>query len=78
MITKPVSFKSDPSKARSNLKAGYKQKTPIEKAKADPKSLRKAIDAKCWDCSMRQWAEVTHCQVFSCPLHSLRPRQNGV
>ncbi len=48
---------------------------PIEKAAANPKSLRAAINAKCFDCSCRQRREVTLCTVNSCPLFKIRPWQ---
>ena len=38
-------------------------------------SLRAAIDLKCLDCSDYQIAEVRHCTVTACPLHSVRPYQ---
>ena len=48
---------------------------PIEKAAANPKSLRAAINAKCYDCSCYQRKEVTFCTVKKCPLYRLRPWQ---
>jgi hypothetical protein len=48
---------------------------PIEKAKANPKSLKYAIQAKCWDCSNFQREEVKLCTVKSCALWNLRPWQ---
>jgi hypothetical protein len=38
-------------------------------------SLRAAVDLKCLDCSDYQIAEVRHCTVIVCPLHSVRPYQ---
>jgi hypothetical protein len=38
-------------------------------------SLRAALDLKCLDCSDYQIAEVRHCTVTACPLHSVRPYQ---
>ena len=53
---------------------------PLEKARRDPKSMRKAITAKCWDCvgagadpSPRQ--EIGRCAVVTCPLWPVRPWQ---
>jgi len=46
---------------------------PIEKAKKNPKSLRLAINGKCWDCSSGQRAEITHCTVTDCTLYPVRP-----
>lgn len=51
---------------------------PIEKAKANPKSLRRAINAKCYDCACFQRVEVTKCQAKDCPLHALRPWQRSM
>lgn len=50
---------------------------PIEKAKANPKSLRAAINAKCWDCSCGQRIEIRECPISACPLYGLRPYQQG-
>lgn len=55
---------------------------PIQKAASNPKSLRLAISAKCWDC---QGAEadpdirgrIGSCPVTKCPLHPVRPYQRG-
>lgn len=38
-------------------------------------SLRKSVDAKCFDCSCQQVEEVRHCTVTSCPLWYVRPFQ---
>jgi len=48
---------------------------PIEKAHKNTKSLRLAINGKCWDCCLGQKQEITYCQVESCTLWSLRPYQ---
>ncbi|PPC84711.1 MAG: hypothetical protein CTY38_01295 [Methylotenera sp.] len=54
---------------------------PVEKAKANPKSLRAAITAHCFTCcgggadpGVRQ--SVRDCKVTACSLHVLRPWQN--
>jgi hypothetical protein len=52
-----------------------KRLNPIEKARANPKSLRAAINGKCFDCVVEQYKEVTHCLVEDCPLWPLRPWQ---
>lgn len=61
------------------IKAGEipkpKFKTPLEKAKANPKSLRAALNAECWVCSGYQRHEVTICEIKDCPLWKLRPWQ---
>jgi hypothetical protein len=54
--------------------------TPTEKARADPRSMRKAITAFCFECmggtgmpSVRQ--EVANCTAPQCSLYPLRPWQ---
>jgi len=49
--------------------------TPIEKAKRNPKSLRLAINAKCWECSNESRVEVKRCHITGCPLWAVRPWQ---
>ena len=49
---------------------------PIEKARQNPKSLRTAINAKCYDCCCYQKVEVKYCTAVGCPLHHLRPWQS--
>jgi hypothetical protein len=51
----------------------YKRLDPIAKAKANPKSLRAAINAKCFDCCCDQYKQVTHCLAIDCPLWNVRP-----
>ena len=53
---------------------------PIERAKRNPKSLRAAIDAKCWDCEggdadpAPHW-RIGNCVCPDCPLYPVRPYQ---
>ncbi|GEK48942.1 hypothetical protein PRZ61_10600 [Halomonas pacifica] len=55
---------------------------PIEKARQNPKSLRLAITAKCWEC-MGGGEEsgarrmIRECTSAGCPLHAQRPYQNS-
>jgi len=62
------------------LKAGEvirtKQVDPMEKAKKNPRSLRAAINAKCFDCCCFQRSEVKLCTAVDCPLYNLRPWQS--
>jgi hypothetical protein len=56
---------------------------PIEKTKLDPKSLRKAINAKCYECmgcgDDAGWRKaIADCTGYSCPLYHQRPYQNMV
>lgn len=55
---------------------------PIEKAKKKPKSLRLAVNAKCWDCvggtsDPGPRGRIRDCTVTRCPLHPVRPYQKG-
>jgi len=49
--------------------------SPIEKANKNPKSLRMAINGKCWDCSGGQRLEIRECTVHTCTLYPVRPYQ---
>ena len=49
---------------------------PIEKARRNPKSLRLAINGKCWDCCCGQRMEIKLCGVVDCSLHPVRPYQD--
>jgi len=61
---------------RQNLEMGLVEKLdPIEKTKQNPKSLRSAINAMCYDCCCHQKSEVRFCTALNCPLHNLRPWQ---
>lgn len=68
--------------AAENRKAGISQerRSPIEKAAANPKSLRLAITAKCYDCEGRDSdpnprGRVRECSIRTCPLWPVRPWQ---
>ena len=52
------------------------RKTPDEKLKENPKSLRNSINAFCWGCSNHQRSEVANCVVKKCALYAVRPWQN--
>ncbi len=62
-------------KVRLGLVKTPKQLDPIEKAKQNPRSLRFAVNAKCYDCCGFQKVEVKFCTAVDCPLHNLRPWQ---
>ena len=64
------------AKADKEAAGEIQPKTPAEKARENPKSLRFAINAKCWDCVCFQKREVTRCVMTDCPLWLLRPWQN--
>ena len=53
---------------------------PIEKLSRHPTSLRRAIDAKCFDCEGRNAdpnvkKRIGTCPITSCPLWNVRPYQ---
>jgi len=57
-----------------------KNKTPIEKAKDKPASLRLAINAMCFDCigcgfDSYPQNEIRNCQIKDCSLWNVRPYQ---
>jgi hypothetical protein len=67
------------AKGREKYKAGLadgsiKRLTPLEKAQANPKSLRLAVNAMCCDCNgYENWHNRTkYCQIFTCPLWNVR------
>jgi|GEM_PF-2434240 len=53
-------------------------KSPIEKAGANPNSLRLAVNAMCFQCEgcdadpCVQW-RIGNCNITDCPLYSVRP-----
>lgn len=51
-----------------------KRLNPIEKSHANPKSLRMAVNAMCFDCCGREnWHNRTkYCHIVTCPLWSIR------
>ena len=70
-------------KARAALEAKREsgpvsRRDPIQKAKANPNSLRLAINAKCYDCQGQdadpcvEW-RIGNCEIPDCPLYPVRP-----
>jgi len=56
------------------------RRTPGEKAAANPRSLRLAITAKCWDCvggdaDPGARIRIRECSVLACSLRPVRPYQ---
>ena len=55
---------------------------PLVKLAANPKSLRLAINGKCWDCQGRdadpapKW-RIGNCECPDCPLYAVRPYQDA-
>jgi len=62
---------------RRKLAAGEVEKavtrTPAEIALDQPKSLRAAINANCWNCVGESKQEVRLCVMRHCPFYNLRP-----
>lgn len=55
---------------------------PIAKARANPRSLRLAINGKCWDCIGRgadpnPRGAIRDCRIKDCTLWPVRPYQRG-
>lgn len=66
------------------LAAGEKieRLSPLEKAAKNPKSLRLAINAKCYSCQGEDSdpgfrKRIGTCDVTTCPLNPVRPYQRG-
>ncbi|WP_026610732.1 hypothetical protein [Methylocaldum szegediense] len=62
-------------------KGEVKRLDPIEKARLDPKSLRKAINGKCWDCigagaDPNPRGAIANCHITLCTLWPVRPYQH--
>ena len=57
-----------------------KRLNPLEKARMNPRSLRLAVNAKCFDCeglgADPDWKwRVGNCLITECSLHPVRPYQ---
>ncbi len=78
-MTVNLKLKQGAEDYRQKLKLGLvtspKPLDPIQKAKENPKSLRMAINAKCFDCCCYQKPEVRYCTAVNCPLYNVRPWQ---
>ena len=71
-----VNLKQGAEEYQRKLKLGeVKPLDPFEKANQNPKSLRMAINAYCYDCCCEQKQEVRLCPANGCPFHHLRPWQ---
>lgn len=63
---------------RAKIAAGeIKRRNPMEKALDNPKSMRAAINANCWDCvGQDNWVNRTReCDIKKCPFWAMRPHQ---
>lgn len=64
------------AKKAENRTKGIRPPNPIERAKQNPKSMRFAINAQCYDCIGRDtgWRNmVKTCTAPDCPLYGFRP-----
>ena len=52
-----------------------KSRNPTEQWEENPTSLRKSINAYCYDCSGFSINEIRLCPVKKCPLWKIRPYQ---
>lgn len=50
-------------------------KTSVFRRSFEGCSLKKAITAKCLDCSLYQTREIRECAAYGCPLWNVRPYQ---
>jgi hypothetical protein len=70
----------DSVKASLSTQIAVKTITPIQRAKLNPKSLRLAVNAQCYDCiydksDMGSWRQqVAACPSINCPLYCQRPK----
>lgn len=67
-------------KAKRESGESVERLNPIEKAQKNPKSLRLAINAKCYDCMGQNsdpnvTGRIGSCEIPSCPLWPVRPYQ---
>ena len=76
--TDKSAFNKGQAEYQAKRKAGLiKVLNPIEKAAENPRSMRYAINAKCFDCTCFQKREITLCEMTDCPLWQLRPYQKA-
>ena len=62
-------------KVRNGEITTRKKLNPIEAAKADPLSRKKAVTANCYLCCCLSKKEVTRCEMTDCPFWIMRPWQ---
>lgn len=62
-----------PSQLQGHTTKGMKIRNPIQIAIDNPRSMRAALNAKCWDCSGQSKVEVGRCVVEDCSLWLFRP-----
>ncbi len=59
------------------------RRNPTQRSQDNPSSLRKAINALCYECvgadSDSNWmARIKFCQILNCSLHKVRPYSKGI
>lgn len=62
---------------RKNSSEKIVQKTPTEKHKENPLSLRLLINAFCFECVGGIKKEITCCTATTCPLYLVKPYQKN-
>jgi len=84
-MSDPTPLERAQQKSREMRAAGIaiERLDPLEKARANPASLRLAVNAKCFDCVGRgedpNWrGEVRNCQLTECGLYPVRPFRGNV
>ena len=64
------------------LEAGIeiKRRNPREIWEEDKTSIRKSVNAKCFDCNGEELYKnrTRYCQMFDCPLWNVRPYSKGI
>ena len=79
-VTKPYNPLANLEKARlaqiEKREAGEVERlNPLQRAIRQPESLRRALNAKCWECvgGVNAAHEIAHCSSWGCPLWPVRP-----
>ena len=67
-------------KLRSEQGEVDKRRNPMEVWEDDPLSMRKAINANCFDCigAENYRNRIRYCSMFKCPFWGLRPYSKGI
>lgn len=81
-MTKPDYLKDYRAKLAAGEVQRGERKNPIEKLATNPKSLRLAVNAKCFDCEGGDSdpgvrGRIGTCKVTGCGLWAVRPYQKG-
>lgn len=56
------------------------KRNPLEQWRDNPTSLRKSINAKCYECNGEEnpTNRAKYCNIFDCPLWNVRPYSKGI